>query len=133
VDPLSRGEDASLPKSGSDLPSIDEAPAPIARMSIDFKHTLERGTLLVSVDGATVLERRVSGGVRKSLLGLKLREGRLREVVELAPGRHEIVVKVRWGNDVRTDRIAGTFTVGATRRLSARIGLIGKRLSVEWE
>jgi serine/threonine protein kinase len=133
VDPLSRGEDASLPKSGSDLPSIEEAPALIARMSIDFKHTLERGTLLVSVDGATVLERRVSGGVRKSLLGLKLREGRLREVVELAPGRHEIVVKVRWGNDVRTDRIAGNFTAGATRRLSARIGLIGKRLSVEWE
>jgi serine/threonine protein kinase len=130
IDPLPRDEDAS-PKSGSDLPSIEEAP--IARLSIDFKHPLERATLVVSVDGATVLERRVSGAVKKSVLGIKIREGRVLQAIELPPGRHEIVVRVLWGDDERTSGIAGNFTAGATRRLSAKIGRIGKSLSVEWE
>ena len=133
VDALTRGEAASQPKSASDLPSIEEKPAPLARLAIDFKHTLEKGTLAVSVDGTKVLQRRVSGAVKKSLLGIKLREGRLLQVIELSPGRHEIMVRVLWGDDERTRKIIGTFNAGATRRLSAKIGRIGKPLSVEWE
>jgi Protein kinase domain len=133
VDPLPRVEEGTDAKNGSDLPSIEETPGPMARLSIDFKHTLEKGTLVVSVDGAKVLERRVRGAVKKSLLGIKLREGRLVQVIELPPGRHEIAVKVLWGDDERTSKIAGNFTAGATRRLSAKVGRIGKPLSVEWE
>jgi serine/threonine-protein kinase len=131
VDPLPRGEDATRPKSDSDLPSIQETPT--ARLSIDFRHPLEKGTLVVSVDGAKVLERRVSGAVKKSVLGFKLREGRLLQAIELPPGRHEIVVRVLWEGDERTSGIAGNFTAGATRRLSAKVARIGKSLSVEWE
>jgi serine/threonine protein kinase len=131
VDPLPRGDDASLSKSGSDLPSIQEAPT--ARLSIDFRHPLERGTLVVSVDGAKVLERRVSGALKRSVLGVKLREGRLLQAIELPPGRHEIVVRVLWEGDERTRGIAGNFKAGTTRRLSAKIGRIGKSLSVDWE
>jgi serine/threonine protein kinase len=131
VDPLPRGEEVSRPKSGSDLPSLEEAP--VARLSIDFKHPLEKGTLVVSVDGAKVLERRVSGTLKKSLFGIKIREGRLLQVVDLPPGRHEIVVRVSWGDGERTSGIAGSFTAGATRRLSAKVGRIGRPLSVEWE
>ncbi|HET7292930.1 MAG TPA: serine/threonine-protein kinase [Vicinamibacteria bacterium] len=116
----------------SELPSIEE-PKPVARLAIDFKHTLERGTLVVSVDGTPVLERRVTGAVKKSLLGIKLREGRLRQVVEVAPGPHEISVRVSWGDDRRADTIAGSFAAGATRRLSARLARLGKSLSLEWE
>lgn len=133
VDLLPRGEDASQPKNASGLPSIEDASTSIAHLSIDFKHTLEKGTLVVSIDGAKVLQRRVSGARKKSLLGIKLREGRVLQVIELPPGRHEIVVNVRWGDDERTSKITGDFTAGATRRLSAKVGRIGKPLSVEWE
>ena len=133
VDALTRDDAASQPKSASDLPSIEEKPAALARLAIDFKHTLEKGTLAVSVDGTNVLRRRVSGAVKKSLLGIKLREGRLLQVIELSPGRHEIMVRVLWGDDERTRKVIGTFNAGATRRLSAKIGRIGKPLSVEWE
>jgi hypothetical protein len=100
---------------------------------LDFRHTLERGTLVVRVDGAKVVERRVTGAVKKSVLGIKLREGRLLQYVDLPPGRHEIAVEVRWGDDRRDDRIAGNFTAGATRQLSARVARVGKRLSLEWQ
>jgi len=132
VDPAERAEGAGTASSSSELPSLEE-PKPPARLAIDFQHTLERGTLVVSIDGAKVLEQRVSGTVKKSVLGIKLREGRLQHVLEVAPGRHEIGVKVRWGDDERDERIAASFTAGATRRLSARVGRIGKRLSLDWE
>jgi serine/threonine protein kinase len=132
ADPLPRAEDPK-PKSASGLPSIEQASAPTARLSVDFRHTLETGTLVVSVDGAKVLERGVSGVIKRSVLGIKLREGRLQQVVALSPGRHEITVRVLWGDDERTSKIAGNFSTGVTRRLSARVGRIGKDLSIEWE
>ena len=131
VDPLPRGEETPRASSGSDLPSIEETQS--ARLSLDFKHPFERGTLVVSVDGAKVLERRVSGTVKRSVFGIKIREGRVLQVIDLPPGRHTIVVRVLWGDDERTEGVAGTFTAGATRRLSAKVARIGKSLSVEWE
>lgn len=132
VDAVERSEGVGPAPSGAELPSLEE-PKPAARLAFDFRHTLERGTFFVWIDGAKVLQRRVTGAVRKSVLGIKLREGRLQHVVELPPGRHEIAVKVRWGDDERDDRIAGSFTAGATRRLSASLGRVGKRLSLDWE
>lgn len=131
VDPAGRGPSVGAAP-GADLPSLEE-PKPLARLAVDFRHTLERGTLVVRVDGAKVVEQRVTGAVKRSVLGIKLREGRLVQYVELPPGRHEIAVEVRWGDDRRDDTIAGNFTAGATRRLSARVARIGKRLSLEWQ
>ena len=113
-----------------ELPSI--APES-ARLALDFKHPLETGTLVVTVDDSRVLERRLSAAVKKSLFGIKLREGRLREVIDVTPGRHEVAVRVSWGEDQRNERLAGQFTAGRTRRLSARLARFGKGLSLEWE
>ena len=132
VDPAGRGPSIGAAPEASDLPSLEE-PKPLARLAFDFRHTLERGTLVVRVDGAKVVERRVTGAVKKSVLGIKFREGRLLQYVDLPPGRHEIAVEVRWGDDRRDDTIAGNFTAGATRQLSARVARIGKRLSLEWQ
>ncbi len=121
---------AESPGGATDLPSLE--PPPTARLSIDFRHTLESGTLVVRVDGATVLDRRVTGAVTRRILGIKLREGRLHQVVDVSPGRHSISVRVRWGDDERSDTIAGDFAAGATRTLSVSVGRIGRRLSVEW-
>jgi serine/threonine-protein kinase len=128
---LDRREGAAPPSDGVELPSL--ASAEPARLSLDFRHTLERGTLVVTVDGTKLLERKVSAAVKKSVLGIKLREGSLREVIELPPGRHEVAVRVSWGDDQRSERVAGLFKPGATRRLTARVARIGKRLTLEWE
>ena len=128
---LDRREGVQPPPDGVELPSLASAEA--ARLSLDFRHTLERGTVVVTVDGATVLERSVSAGVKKSLFGVKLREGRLREVIEVPSGRHEVAVRVSWGDGQRSERVAGLFKAGATRRLTARVARVGKRLSLEWE
>jgi hypothetical protein len=124
-------EASSGARSAPDLPSLE--PPPSARLSIDFRHTLESGTLVVRVDGATVLERRVSGAVTRRFLGIRLREGSLHQVLDLPPGRHAISVRVRWGDEERSDTISGDFAAGSTRKLSARVGRIGRRLSVEWQ
>jgi hypothetical protein len=131
-EPLPRGGDPSRGNVVSDLPSIED-PAPLARLSLDFRHTLETGTLVLLLDGDTIIERRVTGAVTRKLLGIKLREGRLRQVIEVPPGRHQIRLRVRWNDDERSETITGDFTAGATRKLSARLGRIGKPLSVEWE
>ena len=131
--PDALGRPEAVPGAGSaaDLPSLE--PPPTARLSIDFRHTLESGTLVVRVDGATVIESRVTGAVTKRILGIKLREGRLRQVVDVSPGRHSISVRVRWGDDERSDTIVGNFAAGATRTLRANVGRIGRRLSIEWQ
>jgi hypothetical protein len=129
VEPARREVDGG-PTPVPGLPSRDVEPA---RLTIDFKHTLEKGTVIVLVDGSPVLERRIRGAVKKSLFRIKLREGRLFQSVEVPPGRHEIAVRVLWEDDQRMDTITGEFTAGATRRLSATLGRIGKQLSVAWE
>jgi hypothetical protein len=114
-----------------ELPSL-VAPEP-ARLAFELRHTLERATLVVTIDGTTVLERRVSAAVKTSLFGIKLREGRARDVIELPPGRRRIAVSVAWGDDRRSETIAGDFAAGASRRLTANLARVGKRLSVELE
>jgi len=131
-DPVARPEDSPGPADAApDLPSLE--PAPSARLSIDFRHTLENGTIVVRVDGNVVVQRRVTAAVTRRFLGIKLREGSSHHVVDVSPGRHEISVSVRWEHEERSDRIAGNFAAGATRKLTAKIGRIGRRLSIEWE
>jgi len=132
AEPLPRSGDAPRGDVVPDLPSIED-PAPLARLSLDFRHTLEKGTLVLLLDGETILDSRVTGAVTRKLLGIKLREGRLRQVIEVPPGRHQIRLRVRWNGDQRSETITGDFAAGATRRLSARLGRIGRPLSVEWE
>jgi hypothetical protein len=132
AEPVRRGGETSREDVVADLPSIAD-PAPLARLSLDFRHTLEKGTLVLSLDGGTILESRVSGAVTRKFLGIKLREGRLRQVIAVSPGRHQIRLSVRWSDDERSETITGDFTAGATRKLYARLGRIGKPLSVEWQ
>jgi hypothetical protein len=42
-------------------------------------------------------------------------------------------VQVKWGDNVRTARIAGRFAAGATRRLDVGVGRIGGKLSLDWK
>jgi hypothetical protein len=42
-------------------------------------------------------------------------------------------MEVRWGDNVRTERIVGNFPAGATRRLEADLGRIRRDLKLEWK
>ncbi|HEY7510308.1 MAG TPA: serine/threonine-protein kinase, partial [Vicinamibacteria bacterium] len=100
---------------------------------IDFEHHLRRGRLEVWVDGAPVFDDAFDAQATKRLLALTLRRGVVQEVLTLAPGRHEVTVRVTWDDNVRTSRITGTFAPGATRRLDVSVGRIGGKLSLDWK
>ena len=88
---------------------------------------------MVFVDDEKVLERRVSGTQKHSILGIKFHEGRLHEVVDVKPGRRTVTVQVSWDQSERRQAIAGTFNEGMSRHLVAQLEGISKDLSLEWQ
>jgi serine/threonine-protein kinase len=116
----------ALPNLG--LPSIAEA-----RMFLEVKHSLRSGVLLVFVDDEKVLERKLSGGLTRSVLGVKFHEGQLHEVLAVKPGRRRVRVEVHWDGSNRWDATVGAFKEGAARKLSVELGGILKDLSLEWQ
>jgi serine/threonine-protein kinase len=104
-----------------------------AQLAVDFEHALRSGTLKVWVDGELMKEEKVGGRITKRVIGIKLRKGTFHDVMELKPGRHEIQVQVSWDNGERTERIVGTFSPGATRRLDVNLGRLLKDLTLEWK
>lgn len=103
-----------------------------ARLVLDMEHRLQVGTVVVYVNGEKLLQRRLRAAVTNNILGFKLRRQRLRETVSLEPGKKRVLVQVFWRDGRRAKTIAGTFKPGATRRLSVRMGRVGKGLSLEW-
>lgn len=103
-----------------------------ARLVLDLEHPLQAGTVVVYVNGEKLLQRRLRAAVTDNILGFKLRRQRLRETVSLKPGKKRVLVQVFWRDGRRSKTIAGTFKPGATRRLSVRMGRVGKGLSLEW-
>jgi len=104
-----------------------------AQLAIDFEHALRSGTLKIWVDGELVKDEKVGGRITKRVIGIKLRKGTYHDVLELRPGRHEIQVQVSWDDGERTERISGTFSEGATRRLDVNLGRLLKELTLEWK
>ena len=88
--------------------------------------------MAVYVNGEKILQRRLRAAVTSNILGFKLRRQRLRETVTLEPGKKRLLVQVFWRDGRRSETITGTFNPGATRRLSVRMGRVGKGLSLEW-
>jgi hypothetical protein len=102
-------------------------------MFLDVKHSLRSGVLLVFVDDEKVLERKLNGGLTRSVLGVKFHEGQLHEVLGVKPGRRRVRVEVHWDESDRREAVVGTFKEGAARRLSVELGGILKDLSLEWQ
>jgi serine/threonine-protein kinase len=104
-----------------------------AQLAIDLEHPLRSGVLRIWVDGEVKKEEKVGGHITKSIAGIKLRKGTYHDVIELAPGSHEIQVQVSWDGGERTQRIAGTFKPGTIRRLDVNLGRLLKDLTLEWK
>jgi hypothetical protein len=123
---------AALPNPAATPPPRPAPPDP-GRLRIDFDHPLRSGTLRVFVDDKLELEERITGQRRKKALVFKMHEGTFRDELDVRPGLHEVRVEVRWGDNVKTERIVGSFAPGATRRLAASLGRIRRDLNLEWE
>jgi hypothetical protein len=121
----------ATPAAARATPRPAPKPAP-ARIVVDFRHPLRRGTLRIDMNGKRVLERTVRGGVDKNLLVVKTHEGVHTELLELPAGRHIFDVEVEWDDDVKRASIAALFHSGETYRLKIRMGRLRKDLSLEW-
>jgi hypothetical protein len=108
-------------------------PAPTAWLSIGFEHHLESGTLEVWVDGKSRVKEALDSRVTRKLLMLELRKGSVQQTLSLAPGRHEVRVRLRSGDDRRTARTTADFKTGATRRLEVTASRLGGGLTLEWK
>jgi serine/threonine-protein kinase len=137
-----RRAEATAPAPTPSSPTVSTAPffGPLAtplpedpgRLRIDFDHPLRRGTLRVFVDDKLALEEPVTGQKRKKALVFGVHQGSSRTELEVSPGLHEVRVEVRWDENVRAERIVGSFRAGATRRLEVNLGRIRRDLKLEW-
>ena len=108
-------------------------PAGVARLVIDFEHTLKDGTFKLWLDDELVVDADLSGRVTKNILGLKLRKGSLEHILDVQPGSHAFRVSVAWDDNVREQHTRGSFEPGATRQLEIQLGRLLKDLSLRWK
>jgi hypothetical protein len=137
VGDLSRREPSDISPSPSRIvispaAGFDPTAALPARLTLGLDHPFESGRLRVWVDDTLVLRRDLRGGVKRKLIGLKLRKGNVRESLELSPGRREVRVEVAWNGGARSESLAGSFRAGATRHLEIKVGRLRKNLTLGW-
>lgn len=104
-----------------------------AHLRIDFDHPLKEGALRVFLDGALVLEDKLSGTVRRRGLVFKLAQGNFKDVLSVSPGVHAVRFEVKWDDNVKVEEITGRFQPGQTRTLEADLGRIRKDLKLDWK
>jgi eukaryotic-like serine/threonine-protein kinase len=113
-------------------PALAEHSDEPGRLAIDFDHHLRSGTLRVWIDDQEALDQGFGGKVKKKILSLRIRKGSVDEVLQVAPGRHEVRVEVQWDGNARSESIFGAFKPGATRTLEIRILRVLNVLTLEW-
>lgn len=81
-----------------------------------------------------MVEEDLDSRVTRRVAGLTLRKGSLQRSFEVEPGRHEIRVRVAWGDNSKQETIWANFEPGSARRLEARLRGVGglQDLSLRW-
>ena len=87
----------------------------------------------VWLDNRVVVEEALDARVTRKLLFLTVRKGLVDESLEVAPGRHELRVQVKWDDNVEMKRITSSFRAGTTRQLEVKVSRIGGDLSLAWK
>ncbi len=131
----SRSPDSTTSGPAAPAPTLPP-PADVARLAISFEHSLKQGSLQVSVDDEVVIEQALDSRVTKKVLSLRWRKGSVTDSLDLAPGKHEVRVRVAWDDNVKTEGIWANFEPGKVRRLKAKLGGfagIRQGLSLEWQ
>jgi hypothetical protein len=86
----------------------------------------------VWVDDDPVIEEKLGSTIEKKALVFRMRKGNFTDVLEVAPGWHEVRVEVAWEDNRKTEKIMGQFKGGVTRTLEANLGRLRKDLDLEW-
>jgi hypothetical protein len=117
----------------SPLDAPDVTAAEGAHLVLALEHPFKKGTLRVWVDQKMAIEEPLESRPTRKLLVFRGRKGREMEVLAVAPGSHDIPVRVQGEGFAATRTIRGTFKDGETRSLEVRVGgLIGKTLDLRW-
>jgi serine/threonine-protein kinase len=104
-----------------------------ASLVIDFEHHLKSGRIWLWIDKKLVLEEDLSGRVRKDVLGIKLRKGKLNATLDVTPGWHDLWVEVQWDDNRKSKGISADFREDSPRKLRIRVGRLRKNLSLKWQ
>ena len=101
-------------------------------MRLAVEHPFESGRLVLWIDGVLVYETKLRASASKTIVAIKVREGRLEKVLDVAPGRHEVRLEVSWEDQHRVGSQVIDVAAGATGLLEVRVGRVTKDLSLEW-
>ena len=85
------------------------------------------------MDEKRVAREALDSRVTRKLLLLQLRQGSVQQTLNLAPGRHEVRVRLRSGGDDKTARTSATFKAGATLRLEVTAPRLRGGLTLKWQ
>jgi hypothetical protein len=69
----------------------------------------------------------------RKLLLFDVRKGSVQQTLNLRPGRHEVRVRLRSGDDDKTARTSRVFRAGATRRLEVTAPRLRGGLTLDWK
>ncbi len=132
----SRSPDSTPSRPSAPAPTLPPPESDVARLAISFEHSLKQGSLQVTVDDEVVIEQALDSRVTRKVLSLRFRKGSLTDSLDLAPGKHEVRVRVAWDDNVKVESLWANFEPGKVRRLKAKLGGfagIRKSLSLEWQ
>jgi len=101
-------------------------------MRLNVQHPFENGRLIVWIDGVLVVEEKLQAPVSKTIVAIKVREGRIEKLVDVEPGRHEVRVEVTWDQERRVATKVADVAPGSTGLLDVRVGRISKDLTLQW-
>ncbi len=101
-------------------------------MRLAVEHPFENGRLVVWIDGVLVYETKLRASESRKIVAIKVREGRLEQLLDVTPGRHEVRVEVSWEDQSRVGTQIVDVAPGATGLLEVRVGRLTKDLTLEW-
>jgi hypothetical protein len=126
-------EPSPTPAAGAGaVASVTSTGAPPTRMRFSVEHPFENGRLIVWIDGVLAFEEKLRAPVSKKIVAIKVREGRLEKVLDVAPGPHEVRVEVTWDQDRRVGTKVADAAAGATGLFEVRVGRMSKDLTLQW-
>jgi len=123
---------SAVPEAAGAAPVTVPDATPRTRIRFAVEHPFENGRLIVWIDGVLAFEAKLRAPVARKIVGIKVRDGRLEQLVDVGPGPHEVRVEVAWDQERRVATKVADTAAGSTGLLEVRVGRISKDLSLQW-